>query len=245
MQIKHVKSNTVADGGDANLVRPSDWNSSHNLVSVAGCFPLFQGVEVNKTFAAMSSMMSTILWQPMENIVDAIAVTRVEQLISMAGVSSATANTTYGGTLSRGLAFYSFNGQSLALHTSMSSTTAFSWTSNNWSNFVGIRQLSSPFNATLSPGNWWFAFSWSSAAARTNSTGGSVATTIANSFYSAVAHYSVSCSGDFGVASNANIAYYPYLGWYTAVSNAFPASVHTSDLVYTVATNVVGWARKM
>ena len=244
MQIKHILSNSVADGTVTGIVRPSDWNSSHSFVATPGVFPLFRGEEVNKTVAAHSSMMSTIFWQPLADICERMSITRADLLFSMvSNVSSGTANTTYGGTISRGLAFYSFNGTSLALYTSQSGATNFSWTSNDYSNWIGIRHQSVAFNATLNPGQWWLAWSYSSAAVRTNSTGGTAATTIANSYYSGIGPYTAAGSGDWGAASAANTYVYPFFGWYTAQSNAFPASVGYTDLVYTVATQVVGYAR--
>ena len=36
MSISHIKSVTIADGTDSNIVRPSDWNSGHNLFQTFG-----------------------------------------------------------------------------------------------------------------------------------------------------------------------------------------------------------------
>lgn len=32
LQVKHAKTSAIADGGDANMVQPSDWNADHTIV---------------------------------------------------------------------------------------------------------------------------------------------------------------------------------------------------------------------
>jgi hypothetical protein len=44
MPVKHAKTSAIADGGDASLVLPSDWNAGHVIPYAAGTFTVATGL---------------------------------------------------------------------------------------------------------------------------------------------------------------------------------------------------------
>lgn len=240
MQIKHIFTCNVADGTNTNIVRPSNWNSSHLMTQATAVYvPLFPGDYISGT-TNMSNSMSTIFFQPFV-LPFPVTLTRVAFLNSMVtNITSGTSNTSYGATISRGAAFYSFNNTSLALYSSSSGDTTFSYTSRNYSSWVGIKNQTDAISVALSEGQWWFAMSFSSVAVRTNSTSGTVATTIANSYYQGNLSY-LTGSGDWG-DTDANTYFLPFFG-YHAQSAAFPNSVAMSDLTSSVGRPIIVYGR--
>lgn len=43
MPVKHAFTSAKADGGDATLIRPSDWNAGHLIPYAAGTFSVATG----------------------------------------------------------------------------------------------------------------------------------------------------------------------------------------------------------
>lgn len=180
----------------------------------------------------LSNSMSTIFLQNFD-IPSPISFTRVDLLNSM--VTNATVNNTsrsMSGQISRGFAFYSNKSGSLSLYTSSSNVLSFSWISRTepeYFKWVGPRIHTNAFEATLSEGNWWMGFSFSSQAWSSFSNGTSSNATIANSYY-AMNPVGIVISGIFGGASNATtVKQIPYQG-YIGQSAAFPTSIADSNV---------------
>lgn len=177
-----------------------------------------------------SASMSTIFLMPIR-VPTEMTVSRVCMLNSaQTNVTSNANNTTYAFTISRGVALYSYNGTSLAMASSSSATPNFSYTSNvATGSFHSIRLHTMPLAATIRPGNYWIAWSFSSIGNR-SAAGGSSNTTMANSYYLGANLQVLPVVGIFGAASDPNVNGIPFQGYYTAQSNAFPASIGSNEI---------------
>ena len=213
----------------------------------AGSYPYFQpsdGVSSNAT-ANLSLSASRVFLVHML-VPNNMTMSRFVMLNSMPGtsqVTSASSNTTFGFLVSRGVALYRYDGTNLSMASSNSQATSWTWTSNGVSSlFGGIRLFSMPLNATLLPGNWWAAFSWSTAISRTNSTGGTATTVMNNSFYyGAMASQMTGVSGFHGAAADANVEIYPFQGAYSVATNSFPSTIGSGDISTAASQNL--WIR--
>lgn len=177
-----------------------------------------------------SASMSTIFLMPIL-VPTEMTVNKVCMLASaQTNVTSAANNTTYALTISRGVALYSYNGTSLALATSSSATPNWSYTSNiSTGSFHSIRLHTMPLAATIRPGNYWIAWSFSSLGNR-SAAGGSSNTTMAHSYYLGGNIQVLPVLGIFGSASDPAVNAIPYQGYYTAQSAAFPNSIGSNEI---------------
>src|SRR5262249_6749656 len=97
-----------------------------------------------------------------------------------------------------------------------------------------------PLNATLKPGDAWVAFSYSSAVTRSAATGSS-GSTMANSSYSGGGYGQLAVGGIMGLASDSNNRLWPFQGFYSAQSAAFPGTIATGDVSTGASVNL--WFR--
>lgn len=193
------------------------------------------GAPGNAADINISSLFSTIFLEPYA-VNNNVTMTRAGVVVSMAGnITSAANNTTYSGTYSWGMAFYSYNGTNLTRASSGSSTQNFTYTSDNvslsWAS--GGQEISMAMNANLTPGNWWIAFSHSSDARR-SAAGGSSSTTVAMGHFqpAALSQYrQFKMQNQWGAGINVTDKLFPFVGYWSA-SNAFPVSIANADVSY-------------
>jgi hypothetical protein len=193
---------------------------------------------------ALSGSLSTLMFSPVR--VDAnLSFTAVWMPVSITNnVCSAAANTSYRGTISHGHAFYSYstNG-TLSLYTSASSTHTFSYISNTgqFSSVTGNRFLTYAFNGTLSEGDWWMGYSWSSAGHRSG--GATTATNIAVVHHQGYSSQPGVVYGLIQEATNSTVKPLPFYG-ILAASAAFPNTVSDGNVSYgTRARQLVAYFR--
>lgn len=200
-----------------------------------------QGMHHSGT-VALTGSFSTIFLSPVR--VDAnLSFSAVWAPVSITNnVCSAVANTSYRGTISHGHAFYSYstNG-TLSLHTSASSTHTFSYISNTgeFSSVTGNRFLTYAFNGTLSEGDWWMGYSWSSSGARSGAANS--ATTIPVVHHQGYSSQPGVVYGHIQAATNSTVKPLPYYG-ILAQSAAFPATVSDGNVSYgTAARQIIAY----
>lgn len=140
----------------------------------------------------------------------------------ISGSFSSSSNSSYALTLSVQAALYTLNGSTLSLASSGSQSYAVTNTSNNSTSALsGIKGLTIPLNASLTPGNYWLGLWSSSASANANWA------TISN----VVQSNSVgSLSGLFGAASAASNQYVLGGGLFSTTSSALPTSIGLSQI---------------
>jgi hypothetical protein len=167
-----------------------------------------------------------------------------QSLMGTSQGTTATSNTTFGATWSRGVGLYRFDSaaDNLTLVSSVSTADSYTWTSNGVTSMVagGARLDTIPFNATMaSPGNYWLAFSMNQSMTRLNSTGGTVSTSMANSYYlGANWNQAPNLFGymhSAGGASSTNMMVIPFQMLYSANmgGNTFPSTIGSNELVNT------------
>lgn len=135
----------------------------------------------------------------------------------VSGSFSSSSNSSYAGTVSMRAGLYTLNGSTLSLATSGSQTYAFTNTSNNsTASLSGVRGMTLPLAATLTPGNYWLGIWSSTASANANWY------TLSN-VYQTVA--GLSFSGLFGAAANASNQLVLGQGIFSTTSTNLPASI--------------------
>jgi hypothetical protein len=138
-------------------------------------------------------------------------------------------STSFGGTLSVALGFYTRTGSTLSQVSSGSQSYAFTNTSNASTALLqGIRGVSLPINIFCPLGDYWIAVQ-----SRTSNTG-TAAWIGRNMVYSNV---SVAYSGPFAAASNSTQQYVPGYGLWTATTTALPVTIAFSHLVGTAVVD--------
>jgi hypothetical protein len=156
---------------------------------------------------------------------------RVIHQISM--TVSSSSNSSHAGNVSFRVGLYTKNGSTLSLASSGSATYQWTNTSNNSTSvLLGLRHLSIPLSATLTPGQYWLAV-WSRSST-TNAnwfTMSNIAASVASNVY----------SHSFMAATNTSLALVPGLGRYTATSTALPDSMAFSHLTHAALRTVIPW----
>jgi len=147
---------------------------------------------------------------------------------------STSSNSSHAGNVTFRVGLYTKNGSTLSLASSGSATYQWTNTSNNSTSVLnGLRVISCPLLATLTPGEYWLAI-WS----RTS-------TTNANWFTMSQAAVTVASnlfSHSFMVATNTSIALVPGMGRFNATSTALPVSMAFSNITHAALRTVIPWA---
>src|SRR5262249_49316052 len=103
----------------------------------------------------------SVVLQPIE-IAGNLSISALREFIS--GSFSSSSNSSYAVTLSVQAALYTKNGSTLSLATSGSQSYAFTNTSNNSTSVLsGMKGITIPLAASLTPGDYWLGL-WSSSA---------------------------------------------------------------------------------
>lgn len=174
--------------------------------------------------AASQFGVGSIALQPIQ-MQGNFSISALEQFVS--GSFSTSSNSSYAATLTARAGLYTLNGSTLSLASSGSQTYAFTNTSNNSTGSLsGIRGLTIPLNASMTPGNYWLGLWSSSASANANWA------TISN-----VVAAGAAFSGGFGAAST--VTAQPVLGYglWSTTSTNLPSSIGLSHITGTGASN--------
>lgn len=156
-----------------------------------------------------------------------LSMSALRQFVS--GSFSSSSNSSYAGTVSLQAGIYTRNGSTLSLASSGSQSYAFTNTSNNsTASLSGLRDMTVPLNASLTPGNYWLALWSSTASANANWY------TLSNVFQSVAA---IGYSGRFGAASNASNQLEFGQGIWSTTSAALPSSIGFSNITGTGANS--------
>lgn len=170
--------------------------------------------------------LGSVMLQPL-TIGANLSVSALRQFVS--GSFSSSSNSSYAGTLTVRAGLYTLNGSTLSQASSGSQTFAFTNTSNNSTGSLsGIRGVTIPFNANLTPGNYWLGLWSSSASANANWF------TLSNVVQSQGAAV---FSGNFAAASTVTAQQALGYGLWSTTSTNLPASIGLSHITGTNANN--------
>ena len=161
----------------------------------------------------------SVVLQPL--IVDAnLSISALRQYIS--GSFSSSSNSSYAATISVQAGLYTRTGSTLSLATSGSQSYAITQTSNNSSAILtGLKGLTLPLAANMTPGNYWMGM-WSSTAS-------------ANANWATFSNICASqgtlpYNGLLGSSSSASAQVALGAGYWSATSAALPASIALSAM---------------
>jgi len=161
---------------------------------------------------------------------DYLSISALREFISVS--LSSSSNSSYAGTVSIQGAIYTKNASTLSLASSGSQSYAFTNTSNNsTASLSGMRGLTLPLNASLTPGNYWVALWSSTASANANWF------TISNVVQSQAG---LTYSGLLGVASNATNQISFGGGIWSTTSAAIPSSIAFAAITGIAANLIPG-----
>jgi len=155
-------------------------------------------------------------------------------IMQISNTVSTSSNSSHAGNITFRVGLYTKNASTLSLASSGSQTYQWTNTSNNSTSVLnGLRVISCPLLATLTPGQYWLAI-WS----RTS-------TTNANWFTMSQCAITVSSnvfSHSFMVATNTSIALVPGMGRFNASSTNLPVSMAFSNITHAALRTVIPWA---
>ena len=166
-----------------------------------------------------------------------VTATRVDALVSWSGASAATANT-MGIAISAYAAIFTRNAGTLSSLSSGSTQTTYTYASNSAGNTqllnAAIRPMSVPMNVSMTPGEYFVAFNFS-----TNSTSVGASTTNYGQTLSMMGGNQIQTSGNYAeftaaTASSSNL--YGGMGVYTVSSAGIPVSMALSNIAQTGAS---------
>ncbi len=150
-----------------------------------------------------------------------LSVSQFRALFSVSANTHTSASTnTYGLTAEVGL--YTLNASTISRMSSGTQSWSGTYSTNSTASVQGIRELTVPINASMTPGEYWIGWRISSS---------SVNASLAYSQYIVSNQLTVYLSpGRLGAASNSSQVLYPMHGLYTVSSGALPASATLNDI---------------
>lgn len=181
-----------------------------------------QDVATSTTFGAGSVVLQPAMMNAN------LSISALREFIS--GSFSSSSNSSYAVTLSVQAGLYTLNGSSLSLATSGSQSYAFTNTSSNsFSVLTGIKGITVPLAASITPGNYWIGLWSNSASANANWA------TLNNVVFSAGA---ITYNGILGSATNATNQ--PALGggMWSTTSASLPSSIGLSHITGSAGNTV-------
>jgi hypothetical protein len=136
--------------------------------------------------------------------------------------TSAANNSTYSGTFTYSVGLYTMNAGTLSRASSGSQSFSYSYTSNISTSVIsGLRKFTVPINVNATPGNYWYAVIFNIA------TGSG---SITQSFMGGGTDVAGQFSGGWGQSRNISNQLFPYMGVYSTLTTAFPASINVSEI---------------
>jgi hypothetical protein len=208
--------------------------------SVASLMPTLQAwCQIEEVFGALNSVpQGSVSVQPVF-LPFYVTATEIDFAVSMS-VATNTSNTSASCNISINVGLYSLSYSTqaggttneLSLATSSSGVVKFTWSSNTTGSVTGMKRLTCPFSANITPGLWWLGVAMSTA---TTYTGQSM------TIYGNSAVPNASNAMNLGYLGSGTATYgsvFPWQGIYTVQQSNVPNAISTADLNITSASNV-------